>query len=73
MRTHFKHFLNVLFVIAFFCLVFHATLNICNTKLKTYGVYWGLLDIQNALHVCFKVKYFAYKKHSRFGGEINKL
>jgi len=35
--THFKCCLNVLLIIAFFCLVFHMILNSRNTKLKIYG------------------------------------
>jgi len=31
--------LNVLLIIAFFCLVFHVTLNSRNAKLKTYGAH----------------------------------
>jgi len=42
---------NILFVIVFFCLVFYVTLNSRNTKLITYRVHWGFLDIQIALHV----------------------
>ena len=56
----FKHYLNILLLIAFFCLVFHVTLNSRNTKLKTYGVHWGLLDIQIVLHVSFKAMYFVF-------------
>ena len=40
-----KCYLNILLLIALFYLVFHVTLNSCNTKLKNDGVHWGSLDI----------------------------
>ena len=50
---HFKHYLNVLLVITFFCLVFHMTLNNCNTKL-------GLLGFVRYSDLSFKVMYFVF-------------
>ena len=57
---HYKHYLNILLLFAFFSLVFHVTLNSRNTKLKNDGVHWGLLDIQIVLHVGFKATYFVF-------------
>jgi len=62
-----KHYLNV--HIAFFCLVFHVTLNSCNTKLKTYWVHWGSLDIQ----VAFQGNVLCFPKALEMWGEIKKL
>jgi len=36
--THFKRYINILLLIAFFRLVFHVSLNSRNTKLKNDGV-----------------------------------
>jgi len=57
------HFKNI----AFFCLVFHVTLNNRNTKLKAYRVHWSSLDIQIALHASFKAVCFVFKNCLRYG------
>ena len=44
----------------------YVTLNSRNTKLKNDGVHWGLLDIQNVLHVNFKTMYFFLYKVLEF-------
>ena len=59
-RTSLKCYLNILLLIAFFCLVFHVSLNSRNTKLKNDGVHWGSLDIYAILHISFKAMYFVF-------------
>ena len=61
-----KCYLNILLLIALFYLVFHVILNSRNTKLKNDGVHWGSLDIQNMLHVSFKM-YFVCKNRLNSG------
>ena len=67
---HYKRYLNILLLIAFFSLVFHMTLNSRNTKLKNYGVHCGSLDIQIVLHVGFKAMYFVFSRHLRFSVKL---
>ena len=66
----YKRYLNILLLIAFFSLVFHTTLNSCNTKLKNNGVHRGSLDIQIVLHVGYVL---CFLKALEIHGEINKL
>ena len=66
----YKCYLNILLLIAIFCLVFHVTLNSRNTKLRNDGVHWSSLDIQIVLHVGFKAMYFVFSKYLRFGVKL---
>ena len=59
-------FVNILLIIAFFCWVFHVTLNGCNALLKNDGDCWKSVDAQivlpiNIMAMCKKSTSFRVK------------
>ena len=69
----FKHYVNILLIITFFCRAFHMTLNGHNTLLKKRWRLLGLYRYSDCASRKHQDNVFCFVKALEFRGEINKL